>query len=362
MQKSEQTYKELLANNSSLTAQERKTLEDNLQTVQGQLRTKEQQTAIEKKELEERLSGKITEAEKKATEWENRYRSETMTRSLQDAAVNADAFRAEQIVTILKPMTKQIDEVDPTTNKATGRLKTMIEFPDVDDNGEPTMTTRTPEEAVKRMKELPHIYGNLFKTNVVSGIGSNSAAVVAPGATGKLTNQQLRNLTPAQYREIREKNPAALGLQHSHRQAPDNPSGGMILLPHPSERCQRQSGSFSANIPGPSDVPIELLRIPSPIWRSFRESSLLECGGRCSCFANDNDAFIPEIWAQEGLVIVEENMVAANLVHRDFEDEIKNFGDVVNTRRPGNFKVSRKADGVGGSSSKTPTPPTCRCR
>jgi hypothetical protein len=27
--------------------------------------------------------------------------------------------------------------------------------------------------------------------------------------------------------------------------------------------------------------------------------------------ANDNDAFIPEIWANEGLAILEENMVAA---------------------------------------------------
>jgi hypothetical protein len=65
-----------------------------------------------------------------------------------------------------------------------------------------------------------------------------------------------------------------------------------------------------------------------------------------SCFANDNDAFIPEIWAQEGLVILEENMVAAKLVHRDFQDEIKDFGDVVNTRRPGTFKIKRKKDGT----------------
>lgn len=65
-----------------------------------------------------------------------------------------------------------------------------------------------------------------------------------------------------------------------------------------------------------------------------------------SCYANDNTAFIPEIWAQEGLVILEENMVAAKLVHRDFEDEIKDFGDVVNTRRPGTFKTKRKVDGT----------------
>src|SRR5436190_12374091 len=60
-----------------------------------------------------------------------------------------------------------------------------------------------------------------------------------------------------------------------------------------------------------------------------------------NCFANDNDAFIPEVWAQEGLVILEENMVAANLVHRDFQNEIAKFGDVVNTRRPGTFKIKR---------------------
>lgn len=34
----------------------------------------------------------------------------------------------------------------------------------------------------------------------------------------------------------------------------------------------------------------------------------------------------------------------ANLVHRDFEMEVANYGDVVNTRRPGTFKAYRKTD------------------
>ena len=59
----------------------------------------------------------------------------------------------------------------------------------------------------------------------------------------------------------------------------------------------------------------------------------------------NNDAFIPEMWANEGLAILEENMVMANLVYRDFEDEVRAYGDVVNTRRPGTFSISRKADG-----------------
>lgn len=61
-------------------------------------------------------------------------------------------------------------------------------------------------------------------------------------------------------------------------------------------------------------------------------------------FANDLDAFVPEIWAQEGLMLLENNMVAGNLVHRDFENQIANFGDIVNTRLPANFVGKRKTD------------------
>jgi len=61
-------------------------------------------------------------------------------------------------------------------------------------------------------------------------------------------------------------------------------------------------------------------------------------------FANDLDAFIPELWAQEGLMLLENNMVAGNLVHRDFENQIAQFGDIVNTRLPANFVGKRKTD------------------
>lgn len=68
------------------------------------------------------------------------------------------------------------------------------------------------------------------------------------------------------------------------------------------------------------------------------------CEAEVVCF-NDNDAFVPKHWANEGLMILEENMVMALLVHRDFENEVQRFGDVVNTRRPNKFKIARKVDG-----------------
>lgn len=72
--------------------------------------------------------------------------------------------------------------------------------------------------------------------------------------------------------------------------------------------------------------------------------NMLYCEVALVCFENDNDAYIPELWASEGLAILEENMVMAGLVHRDFQDQLAKFGDVVNTRRPSEHKGRRRTD------------------
>lgn len=198
IQKRENTLKEMLQT-KSLTEKERNSLEEQLAVVSGQLRTEKNASTEKIKELENQWTAKLQAAEKRAEAAEIKYRSSTITRALQDAAVVNDAFRPEQIVTLLTGMTKLVDD------------KVVVELPDEDANtGDPIMTTRSPEDAVKRMKEKPEVYGNLFKSNVVSGIASNSATGGAtPGQKGKI---DVRNLTPAQYREIRAKNPELLGL------------------------------------------------------------------------------------------------------------------------------------------------------
>ena len=63
---------------------------------------------------------------------------------------------------------------------------------------------------------------------------------------------------------------------------------------------------------------------------------------RLVSYDNSLDAWVPEVWAQETLAILEENMVIGNMVYREFSNEIKNFGDTVNTRLPGTFTAARK--------------------
>ena len=55
------------------------------------------------------------------------------------------------------------------------------------------------------------------------------------------------------------------------------------------------------------------------------------------------DAFIPEHWANEALLILQEQMVMGNLVNRDFDRTIASAGDTVNISMPGDFKAKRKS-------------------
>jgi len=184
----ESSYQELLSN-QGISEEQRKKLEARLEDVQKSLRTKEQQAEYERKQSEEKYLNQLKTAEERATHWESLYKQETVVRSLQDAAGAADAFNSNQIVGLLKPFT-ELKDVE-------GRLTPMVDFPDVDEKtGEEIRTLRTPAEAVKRMRELPKVYGNLFKSNVVSGVGAGQASVSDD-------NMDYSTLTAEEYRKHR---------------------------------------------------------------------------------------------------------------------------------------------------------------
>jgi len=197
----------------NLTLHEREQLAQQLEEFQAASRTKEQQAAHEKKELEKTHVKQLGEEKKAREQWENRYREEHVARALQDAAATNDAFQPAQVVTLLRQWTRLVEVKDERTGRATGQFRTVVDFPDTDPETDlPTVVQHSPESAVRRMKELPAFYGNLFKSGVVSGLGSSGTV---PGlSNGRL---DLKNLTPAQYMEIRSKNPELLGLRKPRR-------------------------------------------------------------------------------------------------------------------------------------------------
>jgi len=208
----QQTLEETLAN-KNLTTQERDQLAGRLSELENEGRTKEQQAAHERKQLEEQLNAKLAEEWKGRTTAETKYCEAVVKQSLTDAAAKADAWRQDQLATILRQMSRT-EQTKDESGKYTGEFKVVIDLPDMNDAGEAVTTVHTPDSAVKRMKELPNSYGNLFKSGVVSGIGSGSGAGVV--TNGKL---DVRKLTPQQYQEIRAKNPELLGLRREKRRA-----------------------------------------------------------------------------------------------------------------------------------------------
>lgn len=71
---------------------------------------------------------------------------------------------------------------------------------------------------------------------------------------------------------------------------------------------------------------------------------LIAAVAAASLHDNDNNALIPELWANESLSILEENMVVGQLVYRDFENTFQAYGDIVHTRKPNAFTGQRKTN------------------
>lgn len=56
--------------------------------------------------------------------------------------------------------------------------------------------------------------------------------------------------------------------------------------------------------------------------------------------ADLKSVYPPEIWARESLLVLERSRVVSRLIHTDFKDEVADYGDTVNTRRPSRFTVA----------------------
>lgn len=175
----------------SMTAEEKAQMEENLENMRKDLLTKEERSKEEQRKLKSTLETQIKDLETRATQAEKRYTEAIITRAIKDAANMEDGHDSDQFVAILYNRTKLVDE------------KPMIDFPFVDDSGEEKVLFLSPLEAVKKMKEMPK-YINLFKSNVVGGLGGNSnTGIFGPGNDGRVDPSKIKTMD--EYRKHRAK-------------------------------------------------------------------------------------------------------------------------------------------------------------
>ena len=198
LEKTERQLQELLES-KNLSEAERAKAEEAREDILKQLRTKEEQAKIDKKKLETEYEARLAQAEKRATEAEQKYERSTVERALTDAAIEADAFNPSVLVTYLRGDTK-ID--------ANGKV--MVNVPMTLEDGTIEPGLMTPAEAIKKMKEDPERFGGLFKSNVVSGVGGSSGTGTG---TGKNVKIDVTKLSTAEYMRLRKEAPEKLGLK-----------------------------------------------------------------------------------------------------------------------------------------------------
>ena len=215
--KIQQTLEETLTS-KNLTAQERDSLQERLDGMKHEFRTKEEQQAHERKQLEDGYKAKLSEESKAKTTWETKFKQALVEQELGRAAAGADAFNPGTVVTILREHHRIEQVKDEKTGQFTGDYRVVIDLPVKTETGVVKMPL-DPVAAVAKLR-TDQEHANLWKANLVGGIGSNSGA--ATGANGKI---DLKNLTAAQYNAIRSKTPELLGLRREKGASIDRAQG-----------------------------------------------------------------------------------------------------------------------------------------
>lgn len=180
--------------NANISATEREELETQLDKTQNLLKTEKQIAKENQEKLKKKHDKELSDSQAKAKYWEDLYTSEKIETDLMTASVEADAFRATQVVGLLERDSFVEEELDDD-NKPTGRRITKVKFRETKD-GKTTELTLSPKEAVDRMKEDNP---NLFKGKGSAGLGLSSAGKGKGGKSGPPSD-------PAEYRKWRKEN------------------------------------------------------------------------------------------------------------------------------------------------------------
>lgn len=168
---------------STMTDQEKQELEARIEELQKATMTKEEIAKREQEKMKQAHENNLKALSDEANTWKNRYTKSTIERNILDAAIANDAFAPSQLVELIGNKSKLVPVLDEQ-GKPTGEFITKVSFEDVDKDQKPVTLEMTVPETVKRMKELPNRFGNLFKSGVVPGAGgSNNGAAYKPGTT-----------------------------------------------------------------------------------------------------------------------------------------------------------------------------------
>lgn len=188
-----------------LTEQQKQQMEQQIESLRSQNMTTEEQARRAKEKLENDFKGQLAQTQAEKDRWAADYQNLKIGYEINTAAAQNGVLdnSVRFVEALLRPQTRLVPDLGDD-GKPNGEHTAKVRFQDVDKNGKPVIVDYTIPEAVKRMKEKPDEYGNLFRATTAGGAGASS------GTPGKKPNPA--NMSMDEYMATRKANPAALGL------------------------------------------------------------------------------------------------------------------------------------------------------
>lgn len=153
---------------SNLTGQNAKDLEQQIEKIKNESLTKEELLRKEQAKLANKHKTEVEELSNELKSWQNRYSSQVINTSLQQAAIKHNAFNPSQIIDLLSQKAKIEFETDKDGNK-TDNVIVKVAIRTKDSKGADVVLSTSPEEAVKVLSESDD-YFNLFKDKSINGL------------------------------------------------------------------------------------------------------------------------------------------------------------------------------------------------
>lgn len=203
-----QKYEEM-AEKARLTEDQRVEYEAEAERLRRQTLTAEEITKREAKKAKDAYESRVTNAEKAAQTWEQRFKALKVNNEIQTSAAEhgvlptsipfVAAFLGNNIK--LEPVKSDTGEIIDFT--------TIVNFTDPQGaDGKPVEVQLPVSDTLKRMKELPDLFGNFFQAPSSGGTGTNGGR---PNPAGGKQGYR-PGMSQEEYMRLRKENPAALGL------------------------------------------------------------------------------------------------------------------------------------------------------
>lgn len=176
-------------------------LQTQIDEMKNSMLTAEQRAEREKKTLQQKYEEDTKKLAGEKETWQNRFIRSTINTAIVSAASMAEAFDPENVVAILGPEVKLVQNKDDDGND-TEEFVPRVKFKDADKDGKPVVIEYTVSEAVNRMKELAK-YKHLFKTTAAGGLGGSGGG--GGGAGKKGAGKDPKDMTQEEYLDYRKK-------------------------------------------------------------------------------------------------------------------------------------------------------------